>query len=202
MTVHESEVDASLAATLTHVEALQQRIEKLARARDNAVRQAAHRATSAHESGLLTLDELAAWYGAYRAALVDCGPGRTHDGWTRMWPDARRLATRLRVLAGVARRAALHARNEDFGWSGGYPLGDQPRPPTGQAVVYVLYQATEPIYLGSTAHFGSRLSQHRHDKQIDRWIAYPCADRAAAYALEDKLLREQFPRLNRRRSAP
>lgn len=38
----------------------------------------------------------------------------------------------------------------------------------------------------------------RDGKSCARWLAYPCADREAAYVLEGQLLRERKPYLNRR----
>lgn len=96
----------------------------------------------------------------------------------------------------------LPDRDEEYGRSGPAQLAaDDARPPTGQAVAYVLYDGLEPVYIGSTGHFSARLARHRRDKTFDRWTAYPCADREAAYLLEDQLLAERFPPLNRRRSA-
>lgn len=185
----------SLASTLQHVEAMQRRIARLIAAREEALRQAAHRATTAHDSGDLSLDELADWYAAYRE-IVKPSPGRAHDGWTGMWPRARELATNVHKR----RASVVYRRNEAYGWSGPAPLlADSPRPRAGEAVVYVLYAATEPVYVGSTQYFKGRLAAHLRDKTFDRWLAYPCADREAAYALEDELLRDRFPLLNRRR---
>jgi hypothetical protein len=68
------------------------------------------------------------------------------------------------------------------------------------AVVYVLYGSdAEPLYCGSTEHFLTRLKNHdREGKQFVAWRAVPCADREQAFALEDRLLKQNCPPLNRR----
>jgi hypothetical protein len=114
--------------------------------------------------------------------------------------------TRLRASIEMAIR---HAPNDPAsgGWVGEYEngrFGKQatlgPRPPDGTPVVYVLYGAdAEPIYCGSTEHFKQRLKAHYRDgKRFVAWRAVPCANREQAYILEDRLLKQSCPPLNRR----
>lgn len=89
-------------------------------------------------------------------------------------------------------------------WTGTAPIGPRdPRPPRGKSVVYVLYDAmNEPIYVGSTEKFHTRLTTHiREGKPVVRWMAYPCADREKAYELEQELLDEFKLPLNTSRHA-
>lgn len=85
-----------------------------------------------------------------------------------------------------------------------YTASDEnPMPPRGQSVVYILYDgASTPCYVGSSLDFSARLKWHLKDgKPVVVWVAYPCADRDAAYALEDRLLKQHMPYLNKKRGA-
>lgn len=93
------------------------------------------------------------------------------------------------------------------GWSGefeseGSGVVSDPHPPNRTPVVYVLYGAdAEPVYCGSTEHFRQRLkAHHREGKRFVAWRAVPCADRELAYLMEDRLLKQSCPPLNRRAS--
>lgn len=83
------------------------------------------------------------------------------------------------------------------------PSDENPMPPRGQNVVYVLYDAFgTPCYVGSSGDFPTRLKWHLKDgKPVRVWIAYPCASRKAAYALEDRLLKQYKPYLNKKAGA-
>lgn len=88
-------------------------------------------------------------------------------------------------------------------WVGTVPVHRlAPVPPIGASVVYVLYDRTgTPIYLGSTEHFELRLKVHlKNGKPVAHWMAYPCATRKVAYALEGHLLATCRPPLNVQRS--
>jgi hypothetical protein len=67
-------------------------------------------------------------------------------------------------------------------------------------VVYVLYGAdASPVYCGSTEHFKTRLNKHHLDgKRFVAWRAVRCADREKAFALEDRLLKQSCPPLNKK----
>lgn len=86
-------------------------------------------------------------------------------------------------------------------WIDCVPSDENPMPPRGQAVLYVLYDAfSTPCYVGSTGNFPARLRWHLNDgKPVTVWSAFPCASRAAAYALEDRLLKQHMPYLNKKR---
>lgn len=87
-------------------------------------------------------------------------------------------------------------------WVGTFPLTvEQPTPRWGISVVYVLFdEMNQPAYVGSTEDFRVRVKTHQRDKPgLVRWMAYACDDREAAYRLEDRLLREHMPHMNKRR---
>lgn len=190
---NEAELDQSVASTLQHAQLIQRRIDRLLEARDDAMSQVAHRAGLAYTAGEITLGKYAEIYQLARDVIRD-GDKRTAAGWSIVWIDARKVNAFLHSQA-----AGMFDQNESYGWSGPAPLGLAPRPPDGQAVVYVLYADAEPVYVGSTFKFANRIRLHRQDKAFTRWIAYPCRDRGAAYQLEERLLAEHMPGLNRRR---
>lgn len=127
-------------------------------------------------------------------------------GWTRRWDDAG-LKPSVASLRGKRRHSVMHAPNGPHGtWVGTWPLGEWPYDDTvvlprfGQPVVYVLFDADNvPCYVGSTGEFKTRLKSHVRDgKPVARWVAHPCNDRESAYILEEKLLREHKPYLNKK----
>lgn len=173
---------------------LQALLDELGQAEHQAVRdllvdEGGRVATAAHLAGRMSSRDLAQWFGLYLEETV-----RTEH----LWPNADQLA----------RQAVRQQRQDEndetgVGWLGTYPLGmNDPRPGRGVPVVYVLYLDVEPIYAGSSDYFTGRLAAHRRDdKDFNRWRATACADRAAAYALEDRLLKQHLPTLNRRRGS-
>ena len=113
---------------------------------------------------------------------------------------------RMRADVEMARR---NAPNDpaSAGWVGEfdgelYAAIPGPRPPDGTPVVYVLYAAdATPVYCGSTHRFKQRLKAHyREGKRFVAWRAVPCVDREQAYLLEDRLLKQSCPPLNRKAS--
>jgi hypothetical protein len=114
---------------------------------------------------------------------------------------------RLRAEVEMARRNAPNDLASG-GWLGEFdwehPIGviPSPHPPNWTPVVYVLYAPdAEPVYCGSTEHFKQRLkAHHREGKRFAAWRASPCADREQAYILEDRLLKQSCPPLNRKAS--
>jgi hypothetical protein len=111
----------------------------------------------------------------------------------------------ISTLTGHARLSRLGRPNSADGrtWHGVAPLSHRESAPRhGVPVVYVLFDADlVPCYVGSSAHFRDRLKAHIKDgKPVTAWTAYPCVDREAAYTLEDRLLREYKPYLNRKAS--
>lgn len=152
------------------------------------------RIATAFRSDLIDMDDLADAYKEYEATV------RYDAGYTSRWNvevcvSAAQLAYRAKGLT--------RPNGPAGSWSGSYPLGRAPYPPDHQCLVYVLFDdLNQPCYVGSTQHFRLRLRQHRADgKQFAYWTAYPCDDRTAAYALEDRLLKEHKPYLNKRAAA-
>ncbi len=103
----------------------------------------------------------------------------------------------------VAQFAKRLPNGPEGSWTGEYPIAaGAPSPLSGAAVVYVLFdEANAPCYVGSTHTFRARLRRHEKDgKRFVRWQAHPCDDRDHAYRLEDRLLRQHMPYLNRKAS--
>lgn len=115
----------------------------------------------------------------------------------RAWWDAAGLPDIRKIRAQIRREAAGQPSEADGSWAGTLPIADQRRPPNGQAVVYLLFDGADPVYLGSTDQMMSRLSGHVHDgKRFTSWRAWPCRDREDAYRREVEMLRGCLPRLN------
>lgn len=180
----------SAMSTLQHIENLYDRAEMLTERRLDAEEQMLHRASAAFRTGRLDAVGLYEIYEQYKALQI---PGRMAR-WNAVMP----------IKWQQMHNAVRWQPNEMTGtWSGTWPLSDRDhRPAPRVSVVYVLFDAhNEPIYVGSTADFRIRLKAHAKDgKPFVRWQAYPSADREAAYLLEDRLLRERKPRLNRKAS--
>jgi len=173
-------------ATLQHIELLNRRITKLMEAREQAEVQLLHRAASEYRANQLTISEVIDLFAAYR----DVGS----QGKTRRWNAAFPVAYQ-------AMSYMLRPNGPEGTWVGEWPSPeDSACPARGVAVVYVLFdEANQPCYVGSTGQFRARLNQHAKDgKKFARWQAHPCADRELAYQLEERLLRENLPYLNRR----
>lgn len=185
---HTVELDDSVRATLQHIGMLHERQQKLLAMREEAEAQMLHRLGVAHRAGEVDDMVLVEVFRQLKALDI---PGRS----TR-W-DAH-ISIRWAAMVDVGRWKP----NGPAGtWIGDYPLDPAaagPRP--GRAVVYVLYDAdNEPCYVGSTAQLRQRMKQHAKDgKVFTRWHAYPCRNREHAYELEDRLLKEHMPHLNRR----
>ena len=85
-------------------------------------------------------------------------------------------------------------------WGGQWPLElTDAFPPKGTHVVYWLYhgESTEPIYIGSSCHWLSRMKQHDRDKLWTRWLARECHNRSQAYRLEAIEIDKHRPPLNK-----
>jgi hypothetical protein len=77
-------------------------------------------------------------------------------------------------------------------WKGHWPLHRGERfPPTGQFVVYVLFDAdTHPIYVRGTNRGARQFAGYQASrKRYLSWMAFGCVDRAEADILEARLLR-------------
>jgi hypothetical protein len=181
--------------TLQHIDLLSERIHKLKRAQASAEEQIIHRIACDYRTGNVGIETVYALYQKLKATAVSGFPFR----WSLGMPDEAH-ATRIRH---TVYRKVRHQPDADGNWRGIYPLEPAERfPRTGTSVVYVLFDdANVPCYVGSTSDFRGRSKAHRKEgKAFVCWLAYPCADREAAYALEDRLLREHKPYLNRKAS--
>ena len=178
----------SAAATLQHIGNLNDRATKLMALRIEAEEQLLHRLAGAWLAGDLGAAELVEIHRRYKQLGF---PGRM----TR-WNEAMPVPwNRVRYLT------RWIPNGPEGTWLGPWPTGaDDPVPPPKAFVVYVLFAASnEPIYVGSTGNFHTRLHRHAVEgKPFVHWQAYPAADREAAYRLEDRVLREQLPALNKR----
>lgn len=183
------------AATLQHLALLKQKREQLQAIQRDAESQHLQRISCAYWAGLITKDDLVLIYDEFKS-LSDAG-------YSIRWNDAVMPLRAAEIDA--HRRSLIHRRpNGPYGtWEGAYPFNGSPTPGERTCVVYVLFDATNvPCYVGSTRSFRMRLNRHAADgKEFCYWRAHPCADRAAAYALEDSLLKQFKPYLNKRAAA-
>lgn len=177
---------AGFDSTMQHLALLKRKEERLRSARLDAEAQALHALAGACAAGELGKAELGFAYEEYRAVAA--------TGFRTRWDAV------MPITAARAKWLLREVPNGTFGsWFGTDPIGDNPAPPAGQCVVYVLFDASNvPCYVGSSEDFRNRIMGHRHDKAFVRWVAYPCADREAAYQLEDRLLKEHKPYLNKK----
>jgi hypothetical protein len=176
--------------TLQHLGLISVRRAKLTAASVEAERQVIHRAASDYAAGQLSLSGLAAFYLRFRDVAS--------EGYTARWNECMPIS--LPRLRGYINAGRFDDAN-DGTWRGEFPFQPGVSTPIGGVnVVYVLYDADNvPCYVGSTCRFRPRLKRHRAEgKAFVYWMAYSCADRDAAYLLEDRLLHEHQPYLNRR----
>lgn len=176
-------------ATLQHVGLLATKRRRLQEAQIEAERQLLRRIAQDYLGGALTFDQLQGVYREYRDVA--------DSGFSLRWNQE--VPVRHDELVATRPKAPNGPGGE--WWSGVVPLGSQASaPPHRQSVVYVLYDgANSPCYVGSTDHFRARLKRHCKDgKPVAAWMAYPVESRADAYALEDRLLKEHKPYLNKR----
>lgn len=181
---------ASLAATLQHVELIQNKEDRLAAARRQAMEQAIHRIATEYRTGALTYNQLCTALLAVRSVK--------QQGSLKLWDE---------VVGVPWKRLAQYAKRLPNGpagsWIGEYPIPlDAPIPIYGVSVVYVLFDENNtPCYVGSTDKLSPRLTAHEKDgKHFVRWQAHPCKNREHAYRLEDRLLKQHKPYLNRKAS--
>lgn len=189
-------LDESLAATLQHIEFLHGKREHLRTGQIAAEEQFLHRTGQIYTAGEMTEVELAHVYRAYAAVAV--------TGFMKRWEAIVPVHPgRMQHILRNLKSADRHAPNMPDGtWQGTWPLCVEDRIPAyDTCVVYVLYDTTNvPCYVGSTMNLGARLKGHAKDgKSFVWWTAYRCADREAAYRLEEKLLNEHKPYLNKKR---
>ena len=187
------EVTASYGSTLQHIELLRAKIATLTAAQEQAEDQLIHRAACDYQAGRLSIGALFSLYTWVRVRTV----GGLLIRWNRHMP----AEAEVKSIRHTVNRLRRHRPDPDGVWRGTFPLDDSARfPATGANVVYVLYdEANRPCYVGSTNGFKGRVKAHRREgKPFVRWMAHPCNDREAAYDLEDRLLREHLPYLNKR----
>jgi predicted GIY-YIG superfamily endonuclease len=184
------ELALSVGTTLQHIRLLQEKEARLAEARRNALAQTLHRIGSDYRTGRITLHQLCVAVEAIQELNM---PGRM-KAWDEIvgvsWQRLKRMAKQL-------------PNGPEGSWVGEYPIPlDAPRPIYGVPVVYVLFdEVNEPVYVGSTDKFSPRMTAHeKSGKHFVRWQAHPCDDREHAYRLEDRLLKQHKPRLNRKAS--
>jgi hypothetical protein len=183
-----------LDATYQHISLLDLKREQLEGIQIAAEEQFLHQLGVSYSEGRLNEVELALVYRAYVRLAV--------PGFSKRWESS--ISSHPARLQYIARSVERSKPNMPDGtWRGSSPLAaDDHMPPRGRCVVYVLYDAAnEPCYVGSTQNLAVRLQSHRSDgKEFVRWTASACADREAAYQLEERLLSEFKPYLNKKRS--
>lgn len=173
------------AATEQHIRLIQAKRTKLVETQIEAEKQLITAVAREHSRGTITWTELLRVYEhVIREGAL--------PGWHQRWQEELPYTAHH-----MKQMTAIHETEE---WSG---IGmnvhlDPHRPPKGAHVVYVLYnEHHEPIYVGSTQTFTSRMSCHRKDKTWVSWHAYRCNDRAHAYEVESRFLRQYKPTLNK-----
>lgn len=194
--MNDSELLRGLMASQDHIERMSDKIYTLVMAQQDAEKQVFFRLYVLYTDGILDAEDLLdvnlMW------AAQHC-----YDGWQMRWtdaglPDEDQLSTLF--LDGLK-----HRQNQPYGWAGDWrkATNKTPMPQRGQSVVYILYDdLNQPCYVGSTFDLAARLKAHRKNgKKFVYWVAYPCADRAEAYRLEDRLLKGEMPYLNKKRGA-
>lgn len=182
------------AATLQHLELLRGKRDALQARQAGAESQHLKRIGDAYTAGTIDLDDLVVAYFEYKAV--------SDPGYSTRW-NAAVPVTAARVQARI-RSLAYRAPSGPHGtWEGPYPFGGETTPGSGTSVVYVLFDYSNvPCYVGSTKHFRGRMNRHaKEGKQFCWWNAFPSANRAEAYAIEDRLLHEHKPYLNKRAAA-
>lgn len=179
-------------ATLQHCQMIQRKIESLQGALASAREQMFHDIAVQHRANRFTEDDLADLYHEVR---------QTGTGFHAQWEKIVGVNTCTLRHVRIARDRTRKNGPGGLSWVGTYPIAvTDPAPANWSSVVYVLYDsANEPIYVGSTWHFRERMNDHwKNGKPIARWMACPAGSREAAYLMEDGLLKERKPSMNRK----
>lgn len=196
-------------ATLDQIVAMDKKIDHLREKKVNAEEAFLCRTKTLYTQGIFTIDDLV----SLSETWVPC---YFEPEWEERWIEAGLPAPS--ELRGIWAETIKYTPTGPHGswtnydplwdkslpdWVSSTPSDDNPMPPRGQNVVYVLYDAfSTPCYVGSSGDFPARLKWHLKDgKPVRVWIAYPCDSRQAAYALEDRLLKQHLPYLNRKAGA-
>jgi len=180
----------SMSSTLQHIRLIQEKEARLATARREALAQVLHRIGSEYRTGRLTPEQ---FFEAFREIHALEMSGRM-----LMWNEI--IGVSWQRLTQLGKQLP---NGPEGSWVGEYPIpAEAPRPIYGISVVYVLFDETnQPCYVGSTNKLSARLNAHKKDgKRFVRWQAHHCGDREHAYLVEDRLLREHKPYLNRKAS--
>jgi hypothetical protein len=189
-----------LAASVQHlglinasIEAIEAKVARLKVVRAETLQQIA--AAAKREAGSWSSVDLLALYDS-----LNC-PG-LHTAWTSAGlPHVQRMRADVAdALRAAPNDPASGGWVGEWNWDGfEFPIPG-PFPANWTPVVYVLYAAdAEPIYCGSTEHFLTRIKTHHRDgKPFVAWRAAPCADREQAFVLEDRLLKQSCPPMNKR----
>lgn len=182
-----SDDDGTLAiysATEQHIRLIQAKRVTLDQALLDAEAQYIVSVARAFEAGQVTWSELVR---AYRV-VKDGGIPGYGTRWQSVIPYTPQHMNRMAALTGI----------EEWSGQGMNVHLDPGRPPKGAFVVYILFdEVNHPVYVGSTGSFASRMSHHRRDKVWASWVAHRCEDRAHAYEVEDRFLRQYLPGVNR-----
>lgn len=185
---------AGLEATYQHIELLHRKRQQLLDVQVAAEEQYLHQLGRAYHEGRMNEVQLAFAFQAYAQLAA--------PGLAARWDQG--VGVHHARLQSIARSVDRRKPNMPDGtWRGSSPLAEGDHVPArGRCVVYVLYDvANQPCYVGSTKNLATRLQGHRNDKKaFTWWTAFPCADREAAYLLEERLLSEHKPYLNKKRS--
>lgn len=178
------------APDLHHLALLAAKAETIDTARISAEEQLIHRLACEYSNGSL---DAGAVYSTFAAAR-----GSAARGFAKRW-DARmphELQTKRIIWTAVK-----YAPDPDGNWRGIYPFASETKTPApGSSVVYVLFDdENRPCYVGSTEQFRIRMNAHHSaEKRFTQWIAHPCRDRETAFVIEERLLAEHQPYLNRK----
>lgn len=179
----------SMCASFQHIDLIRSKEARLEQARTDSLHQVLHRIGTEYSTGGLTHAELCAALAAVRAQNI--------RGAMSAWDE----------IVGVSWKRTLQLAKQlpngpEGSWVGEYPFHPATVAPiAGVPVVYVLFdEANEPCYVGSTHGFRPRMTaHHKSGKRFVRWQAHPCRDREHAYEIEEQLLAQHMPYLNRRR---
>jgi hypothetical protein len=191
-----------LSASIDHLELICNKIERLQRVRYDTLRQLCYGIRREWHAGELTDEQI---LGLRRAFIDEWRLPNVKKAWDSSGlPSAVELARKVADARYEKERIRRHTSNDvdSGGWVGEWidRKPSEPYPARGESVVYVLYgEDFDPVYCGSTESFRSRLKAHAYSgKEFVAWRAVPAPDREAAYQLEDRLLREHCPPLNKR----
>lgn len=179
--------ETDTAATLAHMVLLKRKQARLREVHLDAEIQVLTAISAAYAGGDMSVWDLADLHTDFAAAAA--------PGYRKRWNAAIPVSAEL-----LTRRSKNRPNGPHGSWQGTFPITDPPAPSAGMDVVYVLYDhANVPCYVGSTDNFRVRLARHGRDKRFATWTAFPCPDREAAYQLEERLLAEHMPYLNKKR---